>query len=116
MHEHSGAAHGARVLRFTIAACLLAGCSGVSAAPTPRERVVTIEAFVYHPTALTVAVGDTVVWRNRDLVPHTATAKGTFDTGSIAMGAERKWVAKRRGEFAYDCTFHPTMKATLTVQ
>lgn len=116
MHEHSGAPLGARILQLTIAAGLLAGCSGTSPMPAPQERVVTIEGFAYQPAELTVAFGDTVVWRNQDPVPHTATAAGTFDTGSIATDGEGKWVADRRGEFAYSCTFHPTMKGMLTVQ
>src|SRR2546423_277336 len=42
----------------------------------------------FHPAVLTVAAGDTVVWVNRDIVPHTATATGgtKWDTGQLTHG------------------------------
>ena len=44
--------------------------------PKPVTHTVTIDATRYHAGRLTVHVGDTVVWVNKDLIPHTATAKG----------------------------------------
>jgi len=41
------------------------------------------------------AVGDTLVWSNRDVVPHTATADGGgWNTGSIPAGGERRVVVR----------------------
>jgi plastocyanin len=54
---------------------------------------------------------------HEDLVPHTATSRaGGFD--SEAIPAEQSWrfTARKKGEFAYVCTFHPTMTATLRVR
>ena len=40
-----------------------------------------MENMRFQPQSLTVARGDTVVWVNKDLVPHTATSKaGGFDS------------------------------------
>jgi len=51
------------------------------------------------------------------LFPHTATgAKGMFDSASIPAGSSWSYVAMESGTVAYACTFHPTMKATLTVR
>jgi plastocyanin len=72
----------------------------------------------FHPAALTVAVGDTVVWINRDIVPHTATAAGhakAWDTGQLLQGQAGRYVATRAGSIRYSCTYHPTMHGTLTV-
>jgi plastocyanin len=71
----------------------------------------------FSPETLQVKRGDVVVWANKDLFPHTATADGkAFDSASI--DAEKRWqyVASARGEYAYSCTFHPTMKARLIVE
>jgi len=65
---------------------------------------------------LGVKRGDRVVWMNKDPFPHTATAHGTFDSGSIAPGHSWSYSARKPGEFAYVCTFHPGMKGTLIVQ
>ncbi len=95
--------------------CLLAAsCGGEAGGAAPRSHLVEMRTFAFAPAELTVAAGDTVVWRNADILPHTATAAGRFDSGSVAAGAEWRWVATA-GEVAYLCTFHPTMKGTVTV-
>jgi plastocyanin len=80
----------------------------------PKTHTVTMENMRFLPESLTVAPGDTVVWVNKDLVPHTATSKaGGFD--SQVVQAEKSWSfrVRKRGDFAYVCTFHPTMTAML---
>ena len=60
--------------------------------------------------------GDTIVWVNKDLLAHTATAKGgAFDSKVIQPGASWRFVAKTVGAFPYICSFHP-MNGTLTVR
>ena len=83
----------------------------------PRVHTVLIEGMRYQPEGLTVAVGDTVVWINRDMVPHTATsASGRFDSNEIAPGKSWTHTVRATGEFAYICTYHPLMKAVLRVR
>lgn len=60
--------------------------------------------------------GDTVVWTNEDIVPHTATAKKGFDSKSIEKSGSWRFVTKQKGTYPYICTFHPTMKAELIVR
>ena len=90
----------------------------LAAAPAHAQKthVVVIEGMVFVPSTLTVRRGDKVVWRNRDLVPHTATAAGRFDTGNIAAGKSRTRVVKLSGRHDYVCTYHPGMKASVVVQ
>lgn len=95
---------------------ILAGCVR-DAEGGPRVHTIAIRGFEYAPVNITVEVGDTIVWTNEDLVPHTATATGRgLDTGSIAPAASERYVAEERGTYGYDCTFHPGMKGTLVVQ
>jgi plastocyanin len=85
--------------------------------PTSQTHTVTIEGMRFQPEVLTVAPGDTVVWVNKDLVPHTATSKaGGFDSEDIQADNSWSYTIQTTGEFAYICTFHPTMKAVLRVQ
>ncbi len=82
-----------------------------------KTHTVTIEGMRFQPERLTVARGDTVVWVNKDLVPHTATSEtGRFDSQTIRTEKSWTFTARRRGKFAYICTFHPTMKAMLRVK
>jgi plastocyanin len=84
-------------------------------------HTVVIKGFKYDPPTLTVKAGDTVEWKNEDIVPHTATAAElnharAFDSGSIANGGSWKWVARTPGTYDYICTLHPNMKGRLVVQ
>jgi plastocyanin len=83
----------------------------------PTTHVVTIEGMKFQPEELTVASGDVVVWVNKDLVAHTATSSeaGIFDSKLIAPDKSWKFTARKKGDLAYVCTYHPTMKAMLHV-
>lgn len=90
--------------------------AGASAGP--RTHTIVIENMRFAPETLTVQRGDRVVWVNKDLFPHTATAAGKtgFDSHAIAAGASWSHVAGRAGTLPYVCTLHPGMKGTLVVQ
>ena len=111
-----------RLIRFVLgSAAVLALCGaspdGVAAARKPVTHTVTVDGSRFEPETLSVVAGDTVVWVNKDLVAHTATSKpGAFDSGLIAPGKSWKYKPKRAGDFAYTCTYHPTMKGTLRVK
>ncbi len=79
-------------------------------------HTVAMDGTHFIPETLTVKRGDRVVWVNKDPFPHTATAAGIFDSGSIAADQSWSYVARRAGEFAYVCTLHPGMEGTLIVQ
>ena len=94
-----------------------AGDGARAADAAPQAHTVLIEGMRYQPEGLTVAAGDTVVWINRDMVPHTATsASGRFDSSEIAPGKSWTHTVRDTGEFAYLCTYHPLMKAVLRVR
>jgi plastocyanin len=105
----------ALAVAVTLTVCAIGLAAGER--PKPKTHTVTMENMRFQPEALTVARGDTIVWINKDLVPHTATSKtGGFD--SQVVQAEKSWrfTARKKGEFAYICTFHPTMTAMLRVR
>jgi plastocyanin len=113
-----------RVGRWQRSALVLVGLllsSGVvsmmaDANARPKTYVVTIENMRFSPDALSVQRGDRVVWVNKDLFAHTATAvTKAFDSHNIEPNASWTYVARTPGEYAYVCALHPTMKARLTV-
>jgi len=65
---------GMHTVIFAGALCLVLWAMGRAAATAPRPvtHTVTIEGMQFRPQALSVALGDTVVWVNKDLVAHTA--------------------------------------------
>lgn len=101
--------------RAVAPALLVLGVAGPAAAAPPAHTV-TIENMLFTPQTLTVKRGERVVWVNKDLFPHTATAPGVFDSKSIAPNTSWTHVAERAGRHGYLCTLHPTMKATLVVE
>jgi plastocyanin len=85
--------------------------------PEARTHTVTIESMRFQPATLTIATGDTIVWVNKDLVPHTATSKaGAFDSKDIPADTSWRYTVRTKGDFAYICAFHPTMKGKLRVK
>jgi plastocyanin len=86
----------------------------------PNLLTVTIKNGVYSPNPVMVKVGQTVNWLNSDMVAHSATDAGVFDTGSIAPtsahsdngdGATFNTV----GTYNYHCTLHANETATIIV-
>jgi plastocyanin len=81
-----------------------------------KTWTILIKGFQFVPDQLEVNAGDTIVWKNEDIVPHTATAPKIFDSREIAKGHSWRYVAERKGTHHYICTYHPTMTAELTVR
>ncbi len=105
---------GGRLLALAGAVLLLQRLSAGEPAPA---HAVTIEGVQFNPAKLTVHRGDTIVWTNKDLFPHTVTAQGgAFDSHDIAPNASWSYRAVKSGEFAYTCRYHPTMTGQISVQ
>ncbi len=96
------------------------GSSGADQTPvvSDAERVtVEMSDFEFFPAKLTVNAGTEVTWVNRDNAAHNAVAgDGAFDTGNLNGGDSGSVVLDRPGAYAYVCTYHPGMEATLTVR
>ena len=112
--------------RFRIGALSVIGGLALSGAAaiarpgdtTPQRHVVEISGMAFHPAVLEVQRGDTVVWINRDIVPHTATAMdgSGWDTGNLIQGQSGRYVPRESGEEPYRCVLHPIMEGTLIVR
>jgi plastocyanin len=107
----------AALLAHAAALAAAAPRAPAASAPPAPGHIIVIENMQYTPAELHVRRGERVTWVNKDLVPHTATARDkTFDSQALAAGASWSTVAARAGRIAYACTFHPTMAAVLVVE
>jgi plastocyanin len=85
------------------------------AVAAPRSYAVVIDKMKYGALPTGVKVGDTIVWDNRDMFRHTATARdGSFNVDLVA-GAKDKIVLRKAGAIAFTCKYHPGMHGVLQV-
>jgi plastocyanin len=80
----------------------------------PKTYNVAIKGFKFVPEKLEVNAGDTIVWKNEDIVPHIVAAD-KFKSKSMDTGESWTFKTKQKGDFPYICRFHPTMKGELIV-
>jgi plastocyanin len=86
-------------------------------APVRHRYVVDMRGMAFQPEVLEIRRGDTVVWINRDIVPHTATlTRVRWSTGPLEHGKSGRFVARRSGEQPYFCELHPIMRGRLLVR
>jgi len=78
---------------------------------------VAIENFAFNPASVTVKVGTTVTWTNRDSSQHTVTGEGEGGPRSqpLKKNDSYTFTFSRPGTFKYVCTFHATMHGTVIV-
>jgi plastocyanin len=71
-----------------------------------EKATITITSFQFTPKTLTVAVGTTVVWFNKE-GRHTVQAdKGEFKSDVLTDGKSFEFTFSKAGKYAYHCSFH----------
>lgn len=100
-----------------LAAATIMMAAGSLPAATPKARTYTIviDRMKFGPVPAGLRVGDTILWVNRDLFRHTATAKDHGFDIDLQPGSSGKLVLKRPGTIAFSCRFHPGMQGALIV-
>lgn len=93
---------------------LIVGASATSTAAA--DMSITIQGFAFSPATITVPVGTKVTWTNKDPATHTVTSDtGAFDSKNLATDGTFAFTFNQAGSFAYHCTIHPRMVATIVV-
>lgn len=83
---------------------------------------VGMKGIQFDPAEVTVKVGGTVKWTNKESVPHDVTkedgpgAKFSSGDGNLNEGDTYEQTFKEAGKVNYVCTVHPNMKGTVTVE
>lgn len=103
-------------MKRLIALAALAGVMPAGAAPpASHEHVIPIAAMRFGPVPTGLRAGDTILWVNRDIVVHSATARDrSFDVTLQPRQSVRVTVRRAR-TIAFYCRYHPAMRGTLTV-
>jgi plastocyanin len=101
-----------RALLSAFAVLLLGTTAAVAA---PRTYTVVIDGMKFGPLPPVVKLGDTIIWVNRDIFQHSATAaNGSFDV-DLKPGAKARIVLKTVGSIPFICRYHPGMRGVLKV-
>ena len=78
---------------------------------------VKIDNFSFGPAAITVAVGTTVTWINRDDIPHTVVSTDkVFKSKVLDTDEKFSYTFTKAGEYPYFCSIHPKMTGKVVVQ
>ncbi|MEU8974620.1 plastocyanin/azurin family copper-binding protein [Streptomyces monashensis] len=91
--------------------------AGAADAPVAGDAV-AIKNFTFSPNTLKVKVGMTVTWTNQDTDAHTVTSAapgGPLHSPALAPHATYSYRFTEPGTYAYLCTIHPFMTATVEV-
>ena len=102
-----------------IAMLLLAGSPSVAAndQPSAANAEVKIDNFSFGPATVTVPVGATVTWINRDDIPHTVVSTdGVFKSKVRDTDETFSYTFTKAGTYPYFCSVHPKMTGQVVVQ
>ena len=102
---------------FWIAAPVVA--YGGFAQSQPQTHRVRIDQIQFQPAVIHAKVGDWIVFKNEDIVPHTASSRPNsglkFESGTLQNGQSFSVRLKSKGKFSYYCRFHLMMKGEIEV-
>ena len=86
------------------------------AEPPAASADVKIDNFAFGPQTLTVDVGTTVTWTNRDDIPHTVVSTdGLFKSKVRDTDETFSYKFEKSGTFTYFCSLHPKMTGQVVV-
>jgi plastocyanin len=101
------------------ATLLLSAASPGSSAKTPQPATaeVKVDNFSFGPATLTVPVGTTVTWTNRDDIPHTIVSTDkVFKSKVLDTDEKFSFTFAKAGTYPYFCSIHPKMTGSVVVQ
>lgn len=107
------------VRRLPLSVAATAGALLLAAPPAaaaPATYAVVLDKMKFGPLPAALRKGDTIVWVNRDMFRHTATATNRAFDVDLPAGAKAKTVIKASGSIAFACRYHPGMRGVLKVK
>lgn len=82
-------------------------------AAAPRTHVVVIDKMKFGPVPAALRTGDTIVWVNRDMFKHTATARNRSFNVDLPPKGRARTVIRSAGSILFYCIYHPGMTGVL---
>jgi plastocyanin len=101
-----------------LTACGAGGYGTKPAAATSADtaaKLVEMTESTFAPNRVDLKVGETVSFVDKDEIAHTATADGSFDSGTLREGKRFVLKATKAGTINYVCSFHPGMTGVIDV-
>jgi plastocyanin len=102
------------------ASALLAGSRSLATSAEQAQTSsmeVKIDNFSFGPATLTVPVGTTVTWTNRDDIPHTVVSDDkVFKSKVLDTDEKFSFTFTKPGTYPYFCSIHPKMTGKVVVQ
>ncbi|SRR5258707_15533112 len=103
-----------------VAALLVSGSRSFTARAEQTQASsaeVKIDNFSFGPAAVTVEVGTTVTWTNRDDIPHTVVSdEKVFKSKVLDTDEKFSFTFTKPGTYGYFCSVHPKMTGKVVVQ
>jgi plastocyanin len=96
-------------------AALILAALALAAPAQAAEHVVAITGMRFGALPTNLKVGDTIVWENRDIVPHTASARDRSFDVTLQPHQAKRITLRHAGAIAFYCRFHPAMQGELRV-
>jgi Icc protein len=85
--------------------------------PSATNAEVKIDNFSFAPQTVTIPVGTTVTWTNRDDIPHTVVStEGVFKSKVRDTDETFSYTFTKAGTYPYFCSIHPKMTGKVVVQ
>src|SRR5215469_2317577 len=113
-----GIANGAMLTLTVLGMLLFSGrhaTAGDSGKPSNKYQV-NIQDFSFQPVTLSVPVGATVTWTNKDEEPHTVfSSDDVFKSKALDSDESFAFTFSKAGTYKYFCSVHPRMVATIVV-
>src|SRR5215475_8180164 len=76
-------------------------------------HAVTIDNFTFNPQRLTVTVGSTITWINKDDIPHAiASSSALFRSKALDTDDNYSFTFTAPRTYQYFCSLHPHMTGT----
>ena len=103
---------GIQILGIAIAAAMILHAHVARA----EDMAVHIDNFTFEPAQLTVKVGTTVTWTNRDDIPHVVVSAGKFRSKTLDTDDSFSFTFTAPGDYKYFCSLHPHMTGMVKVE
>jgi len=88
-----------------------------AARTSSAENAISIRNFAFAPTAVTIAVGTTVKWKNLDGEPHTVRGiDSSLRSDALDQNDSFAFRFDKPGTYHYMCSIHPQMTGTIVVK
>jgi len=100
---------------------LVMGAAAGNYAARAQQKAATAEVkidnFTFGPAELTVPVGATITWTNRDDIPHTVVSTDkVFKSKVLDTDEKFSFTFTQAGSYPYFCSIHPKMTGKVVVQ